>query len=171
MSLFATGDTHFGHQLMVDKRGFSSKEEMDETMINLWNSVVDPKDTVYHVGDFAFNKKHQYYLDNLNGHIHLVMGNHDDSFTNAFLNKLSFVSISRMKYIRYNGHKIHMVHYPMESWKNSYHGSFHFHGHSHGDSQQKPRRVDVGVDCWDLKPISFDYLIDKLKSDEIVNHH
>jgi len=171
MTIFATGDTHFGHQLMVDHRGFSSKDEMDDEMIRLWNEVVSPKDTVYHLGDFAFNKKHEYYLSKLHGCIHLIMGNHDDSLTNTYLSKLRFASVQSMKYLKHNGHKIHMLHYPMESWRSSYHGSFHFHGHSHGHSKPHGKRIDVGVDCWDLKPVSFDVLIDKLKDEDNINHH
>jgi calcineurin-like phosphoesterase family protein len=171
MNKYVTGDTHFGHQKMVDTRGFSSKEEMDEEMIRRWNEVVKPEDMVYHLGDFAFNKKHQYYLDKLNGHIHLIMGNHDEDFSNSYMNKLSFVSVSSMKYIRHGDHKIHLLHYPMESWRKSHHGSFHFHGHTHGSTKPRGRRIDAGVDCWDLRPVSFDMLIDKLKDEDITNHH
>ena len=56
-----TSDTHWGHagilkESMHCRRDlvFSSVEEMDETMIANWNSVVGPKDEVWHLGDFAY---------------------------------------------------------------------------------------------------------------------
>lgn len=59
---FFISDTHFSHARILEfesddgrpvRSGFSSVEEMDEAMIERWNSVVGPKDKVYHLGDVA----------------------------------------------------------------------------------------------------------------------
>lgn len=86
--IFVISDTHFGHENILKfskehgdpTRSFSSVEEMDELMIERWNSVVRAQDKVYHLGDFALGPGKQKigdYVKRLNGHIRLIVGNHD----------------------------------------------------------------------------------------------
>lgn len=55
---YIISDTHFGHKstLLFDTnpRPFTDVNEMNRVMIQNWNSVVRPEDTVYHLGDFAY---------------------------------------------------------------------------------------------------------------------
>lgn len=53
---FYISDTHFGHEAIIGscERPFSSVKEMDEFMIDAWNSTVSDDDIIYHLGDFAF---------------------------------------------------------------------------------------------------------------------
>jgi calcineurin-like phosphoesterase family protein len=83
---FIISDTHFGHQGIlgfkapdgINKlRDFSSVEEMDEHIIERWNSVVRDQDKVYHLGDVAMRKEHIATMSRLNGKKTLIMGNHD----------------------------------------------------------------------------------------------
>lgn len=76
-NMFITSDTHFSHELMVKLRGFTSAKEMDDCMVERWNTVVKPQDHVYHLGDVAMRKEHLVIVRRLNGHKRLVMGNHD----------------------------------------------------------------------------------------------
>ena len=54
-------------------------EEMDEGLIQNWNRVVGKDDLVFNLGDFAFatNGRWKELINRLNGHIHLILGNHD----------------------------------------------------------------------------------------------
>ena len=54
---------------------------MDEAMISLWNQRVNRDDNVYILGDFCYRneKSAEWYLSQLKGHKHLVLGNHDTS--------------------------------------------------------------------------------------------
>jgi calcineurin-like phosphoesterase family protein len=74
-------DTHFGHKNILEyepeARPFESLQQMHEVMIERWNSVVKPKDIVYHLGDFAFGRRNISIASRLNGKKRLVMGNHD----------------------------------------------------------------------------------------------
>lgn len=78
---FYIADTHFGHANVIrfDDRPFQTIEEHDETIIANWNSVVQPDDHVYILGDFAFKNENDVsdYTRQLNGHLHLIRGNHD----------------------------------------------------------------------------------------------
>lgn len=53
--IYFSSDHHFGHLNIIQycKRPFSSVEEMNEEMARRWNSVVNPDDTVYYLGDFS----------------------------------------------------------------------------------------------------------------------
>jgi calcineurin-like phosphoesterase family protein len=82
---FVIGDLHFFHNdiILTAPREFNSVEEMNLHMITKWNSVVGNKDTVFVLGDFFdFNNCTQCeayeILDQLNGNIVLIAGNHDD---------------------------------------------------------------------------------------------
>ena len=52
---------------------------MDRTIINNWNRVVAPEDTVWHLGDYALSSKHRMLqtAKQLNGHVKIFIGNHD----------------------------------------------------------------------------------------------
>lgn len=74
-------DTHFGHANILEyekeARPFDTLEEMHEVMIERWNHMVNPKDTVYHLGDFAFGLRNIHIAAQLCGKKKLILGNHD----------------------------------------------------------------------------------------------
>lgn len=76
-----TSDTHFGHTNILEYekeyRPFSSVEEMNETIIDRWNSVVRDTDIVWHLGDFCFGKNNIRIAERLKGKKRLILGNHD----------------------------------------------------------------------------------------------
>lgn len=79
--IFLIGDTHFMHKNIIKycNRPFKDIEEMTESLIKNWNSVVDNNDIVYVVGDFALCGKQKIIEigNRLNGHKRLILGNHD----------------------------------------------------------------------------------------------
>lgn len=89
-NIWIISDTHFNHSNILsfsDKigkpvRSFANAEEMNETMIERWNSIVKPGDKVYHLGDVLFgNNKEEWMNKNfprLNGQKRLIVGNHDN---------------------------------------------------------------------------------------------
>lgn len=155
---FFTADTHFGHKRIIElaKRPFSSLEEMDEAMIVRWNERVGRDDIVIHLGDFSFAPQGN-YLHRLHGHKYLVTGNHDPK---------------RMKQERPPGHWrevydsyvetkvgddfLVLCHYGLRVWNRSHHGAIHLYGHSHGNLPGDSQSCDVGVDCWDFRPVTLD---------------
>lgn len=188
--LYFTADTHFGHTNAATLwRPFASVEMQDEFLIERWNAKVGPTDTVWHLGDVGFFRDAQHageILFRLNGHIHLVAGNHDDALLKWIKRGVlpdPFATIQDMKYLKVRTspgaprQKIHMTHYPMVTWRSSAHGSWHLHGHCHGNLDEsrlpKARRLDVGVDPMKFVPVSY-YEVEAMMQDlwlDPVDHH
>ena len=161
-----TSDTHFGHSKIIEycNRPFSNADEMDETMIERWNSVVKPNDTVWHLGDFAFHKSQEEItalLQRLNGTKNLIAGNHDDAKTRyaAWNDVRALVELSLG-----NKTKVTLCHYALRVWNKSHHGALHFYGHSHGTLPGDRQSLDVGVDCWDYTPVNIEQIRERLKT-------
>lgn len=129
-------DLHLGHVniLGYDKRPFSTVDEMDEMLIANWNRCVNKDDHVYILGDFCYRTKNapEYYLKRLNGHKHLILGNHDEIIMQRPMAQEYFESIHTILKINDNGNKIVPCHYPIADWDGRYHGTMHLYGHIHG---------------------------------------
>jgi len=48
-----------------------------------------------------------------------------------------------------------LSHYSMRSWNGMRRGAVQLYGHSHGRLPGTNQCVDVGVDVWDFRPVSF----------------
>lgn len=171
MSLWFTSDTHFGHANIIkhSERPFTNVDEMDEALIAAWNECVGPKDEVWHLGDFChWRLKPGKYASRLNGRIHLVLGNHD---ADAKEMAPHFSTVQEVKYLRHEGERFWLSHYPHRAWRNSHHGCIHLFGHTHGDYANWRRSMDVGVDAVGYKPISFAEVVERLKYEEPTPHH
>lgn len=158
--IFFTSDTHFGHRniIMGCNRPFESVEEMNSIMIKEWNRKVKPKDTIYHLGDVSFLSPQAtiHILKQLNGRKILIKGNHDYKVPQAVM--AEWDEVHHLKQIKIDNHTIVMCHFPMLRWNKSHYGSWMLCGHSHGHIpfDFKVKRLDVGVDCHDFKPLSFE---------------
>jgi calcineurin-like phosphoesterase family protein len=148
-------DTHFGHTniMRLSARPFATIEEMDATLIANWNAAVQPTDDVWHLGDFAFRnaKAASNYLRRLNGRIHLVHGNHDSIQVRESKEWASSQSVAE---INVEGERLFLSHYAHRVWPRSHRGAIHLYGHSHGSLPGDRQSCDVGVDCWDYRPVS-----------------
>ena len=82
MTFYVTSDIHFGHNNICGPEGFvdtrkhfKSTADMNEAIIEAWNSVVTVEDTVYHLGDLSMNLSRQELLKlivRLNGKLILI---------------------------------------------------------------------------------------------------
>jgi calcineurin-like phosphoesterase family protein len=169
MTTFYTADLHLGHNNIIHHayRPFNNVQDMDSAIINNWHEVVKRNDTVYILGDFAW--KLWYYhevLPNLPGRIFLIPGNHDEKVLNVARRYVNV--IDRIAIIKENGNPLVLSHYPLESWYNSGRGVYHLHGHlhgqdHHGELRKLRHRIDVGVDCQDFYPATFEQIRDRNK--------
>lgn len=151
-----TADCHFGHGSIIRMAGrpFSSVEEHDQTLVDNWNSVVAPADTVFVVGDFAHkadNDRARKIFDRLRGTKHLVVGNHDGEFVRT---QLPWASVMDRVKLTVDGQKIVCDHYPMRSWEGVRSGAIQLFGHVHNRLDTWPNSLDVGVDAWGYRPVT-----------------
>lgn len=88
--IFIIGDPHFWHRAIIKycNRPFATVEEMNETLIKNWNSVIGKQDIVYILGDFALCGKDRIIeiTQKLNGRKRLVLGNHDGASLETYRN-------------------------------------------------------------------------------------
>lgn len=150
-----TSDPHFFHRNILrfqpHTRPYATIEEHNDALIKQWNSQVGPDDLVYELGDMFFTyskRKMKEILDQLNGTIILILGNHDEreamEKTGRFYaihDSYHEVTIDEQLYV--------LCHYPIHEWRNIQHGAIHLYGHVHGrqlPDLPKGRSMDVGVD-------------------------
>lgn len=147
---------------------------MNEVLVKNWNSVVGPEDHVYHLGDFCFGnvEKWNWCLESgrLNGHIHLILGNHDPDrvFREGTLIE-RFDSIDFQKILIIEGWTVILNHFPFASFSNNYDCKvMALSGHTHVgqlssavesydtlNTIYKPNQYDVGVDNNNFTPVSW----------------
>jgi calcineurin-like phosphoesterase family protein len=170
--IYFISDTHFGHANIIkfDNRkdkAFKDINEMNQFIIDKWNSIITDEDTVYCLGDFSYKistKTLLHIFNSLNGKIILIEGNHDARTLKA--NKIAhrFESVHKLLELNYN--KIHFVlcHYPLESWRLKERKSIHLHGHVHGNLEYNrfKNRIDVSCEAIDYTPISIEEIIKKV---------
>lgn len=181
MTNWYTSDLHFNHKNILNyenrTRNFTSVEEMNEKLIENWNSVVKQHDQIYVLGDFILGKPDEVELERivyrLNGKISLIPGNHDS------LIKLRIYESNRLlevvsPLLETKNPAFVMCHFPLATWHHDYKGMKHLHGHTHGNfPKDKYKRMDVGVDTHpEFRPYHIDeitqYMKDKINKG---NHH
>lgn len=178
MNTWFTSDTHFGHANIIkySSRPFKTAEEMDNTIIHNWNAVVQPGDTVYHLGDFAVGGGGAVpYFKRLHGNILFCWGNHDKRLRELETGKMLYGPIEHVRHISVDGQRIFLSHYAHRVWDGSHRGVWHLYGHSHGTLPDDPASLsfDVGLDCTSMMPLSLRQVAERMakKSYKPVDHH
>ena len=134
--------------------------EMEETMIANHNACVKPGDRVFMLGDFGMGRQDHLpsIFDRLNGQRHILWGNHDkDKRFKKHVEEHAAWAGDYLR-LRVGDERIILFHYAIEEWDGCHKGYWHLHGHSHGTrlSPAPMRRLDVGVDSHNFRPISFE---------------
>ena len=183
MKTFFTADLHFGHKNIIKhcKRPFLSVDDMDNTLVDNWNSVVSKGDSVYICGDVGMCRPEKLLniLCRLNGEKHLIFGNHNENIRknqdllNVFSSAKDYAMIKVQDSDAHDGYqRVVLFHYPITFWDRAHYGVWHLHGHSHGTLKEDTTSLilDVGVDAWYVKnkkpykPIEYSEIIEKMKS-------
>lgn len=160
-TIWVTADHHFGHRNIIKycNRPFSSVEEMNHIMVEMWNAQIKDDHLVVHLGDVTLgNAGHVgHILDKLRGKKILTRGNHDQE---SICQHPSWLGVRDALKFNYNGRAVHMRHYPFKPEEMQDKTAVYLHGHCHGNMGiYHDRQMDVGVDCWNFSPLSLDYAI------------
>jgi len=131
--IYFTSDLHLGRKgtIAMQNRPFSGVVEMNQTIINNYNSCVNIDDTVYILGDICHHMTLEavnQIIASLKGKKYLIKGNHDKKYDESL-----FEETCDFKEIAVNGSNIVLMHYSLMSWPKSRRGSIQLRGHIHGD--------------------------------------
>lgn len=133
-------------------RPFRSVEEMNDFILNAWNTTVGKNDIVYFLGDLAFGNT-RYWLSQLNGKIIFLRGNHDKPEKIRFYDRL-ILNCEDQRFL--------LVHDPKDippNWKD-----WVIHGHTHNNKPEYPlvdknkKTINVSAELLGYKPISWEEL-------------
>lgn len=196
--IYYISDLHFWHSNVInfDNRPFKDVEEMNNILIENWNSVVEKGDIVYILGDFCWSAKDEEWiniLNKLNGSKYLILGNHDFKRMSSKVKK-KFNGIYDYKEIKDNGRRVIMCHYPMPFYRSDYNSNVYMlYGHVHttieydfmedikdmikekdqrGDSANKCQLYNVGCMMPWMKyfPRTLDEIIDRYNKEKKDGH-
>ena len=170
--IFFTSDTHFCHRNIMKycNRPFADIYEHDNELIRRWNEKVPEDGIVFHLGDvgFASNKVIHEILEQLNGKIYLVVGNHD---WRSIVKQQGwrFEEMTQQINMKVGDQHIILNHYPLLCFSGVYqpNPTWQLYGHVHSGPYSTqgldgPRlrmcyttQYDVGVDNNNFTPISY----------------
>jgi calcineurin-like phosphoesterase family protein len=185
MAIYFVSDTHYYHQNVIRycSRPFEDVEKMNWAMVRIWNEIVQPEDTVYHLGDFSLALRPvEIFTPLLNGYKILIAGNHDWVHpSNKKSRTEEKAKNTRDLYLKFGWDEIHinheielqsikfnMCHLPykndstdtrFEKYRLEDKGEWLICGHVHEKWLKKNRMINVGVDVWDFKPVSVEKLM------------
>ena len=159
MTRFLTADLHLSHDEIrtYSNRPYRSVKEMDKALVDNWNSIVNPDDEVYILGDFTM-KGAEYKpwfrrtLKSLKGIKILILGNHDSMRAMDYV-EVGFQSAHTSLVV--DG--IFLAHDP--SWAIALPKDMSmFCGHVHElflKLTDTRKVLNVGVDVWNYSPVEF----------------
>lgn len=174
MGVFFTSDTHFNHKNILEyepvSRPFSTVEQMNQEIIDRWNSVVGDDDVVIHLGDFFMGPLDAEEMDNimhqLKGRsIILVKGNHDSKRRIQLMSEVcDRFLVARASPIESDfkvcGHRVVLTHAPNPDSVPQDCVAFYGHVHSAAPIGWSDdfgfRGYHVGIDTNNLTPVSFE---------------
>lgn len=161
---FVIADTHFNDANIIRfcNRPFSSVEDMNTSLIDRWNSVVEPLDTVWILGDFfvftdELDRDFKAIVSRLHGHKNLIKGNLDIKNINFYQNYFEFYSPYP---ILLNGFFLLSHESLLLSETTPY---FNIYGHVHNDMKYVDNRTSrcVSVERIGYYPLLLDKVISK----------
>ena len=176
--IFVCSDLHLSHdrQFVWGVRGFNSVEEMNIAIIERFNSVVGPEDEVYILGDLCLGgadslEANRVMLEQLNGKLHIIIGNHDTPARIAMYQELpNVVEVVYATMLRYRGYHFYLSHFPTltanlekETLKQC---TINISGHTHSKDpfyQDMPFMYNCAMDAHNCFPVLLDDAIEHMK--------
>lgn len=188
MKTLFTSDWHFGHVNILNhvpaRREYlnlsdtADVNDMNDALVDLWNSQVSEEDTVWVVGDMCMGKVPETIqnVGRLNGTKYLVLGNHDRPHPVATKSEEKraewehmygeyFEGMVLSTHIDFDGLMIEVNHFPfpgndhvsggerynaqtIEQWSPVDEGQMLVHGHVHDHYKTRDRMFNLGIDAW-----------------------
>ena len=176
--IFFTSDLHFCHdkEFLYGPRGFKTIDEMNEVIVERWNSIVKPEDTVFVLGDLMLNdnEKALTYIKRLNGDLAVIWGNHDSEARQQLLYERcpAIVTMGYAQQFKRDKLTFYFSHYPtLTANFDDKHFSQHvisLHGHTHQKTHwlqpANPFLYHVGMDSHNCTPVHIEEIISDIRN-------
>ena len=174
---FWTADWHLHHNGIIKycNRPFKNVQDMHKGLIANHNELVTTKDEVWHLGDLTMlgpssAAKVAKLIAQFHGQLNLVVGNHDKWRIQTYENH-GFWTIHSAMWFDYEGIRFYMMHDPVKyTVIENEPKSVMLCGHIHRLFKHllpHKRVINVGVDVWDYKPVSFEEILALLDDYEV----
>lgn len=176
--IYFTSDLHFNHNkpFLYEARGFSCVEDMNEAIVRNWNSIVGKDDIVFCLGDLCFgyteNNNNLDLIKSLNGHIALILGNHDTENKIKYYQECPNIDIITFGYrVKYKKRNFYLSHYPMlTANRGKEKPTWCISGHTHNTEKfdkNLPLNYCVCLDAHNLYPVSIKEVFKDIKEFEV----
>lgn len=148
--IYIISDIHFCHKNIIEfeksRNVFSDVNEMNEAIVENWNSVVKNDDTVFFLGDLGIGNEKEilHWASKLKGKINFIHGNHDNSKLVKGMKRLGWNELGYGHRIKSNGIMIYMSHFPMTIGARPKY--FNLHGHIHSMESDYYNQINVCTD-------------------------
>lgn len=176
--IYFTSDTHFSHDkdFLWGPRGFNNQWEMNAQIIENWNTLIQPEDDVYILGDIMLcdNEEGLRCLKRLKGNIHIIRGNHDTDARIALYKECpNVVEVVDAKWLKIGKQNFFLSHYPCltdnhDDDKPLNRRIINLCGHTHCQDRwldwDKGLIYHVEMDAHECKPVSIEQIIEDIKS-------
>lgn len=164
-NIFLISDPHFGHSGVCKftrddgskLRPWDNPDEMDEALIQNWNSVVGPQDKVYVLGDVVMSEKKLPIMHRLNGNKRLIRGNHDIYDTKKYMTYFKEIYGCRVL------EDMILSHIPLHPDCVTERFKTCVHGHLHYRTLDDPAYYNVSVENIDYTPIEISVLRERIR--------
>ena len=152
--IYFIADTHFYHENIIKycNRPLKNSKQMNEYIVNKWNSVVTKDDIVYHLGDVGLGSTDELkeLVGRLNGTKILIRGNHDYKRGINGWKKVGFSEVYKKKLVLGN---LILTHEPIEVEENYINVFFFFYNKLLDERFNKNNHICVSCDVIDYTPI------------------
>ncbi|MCL5734488.1 MAG: hypothetical protein M1274_02705 [Actinobacteria bacterium] len=131
---YVTAGPHYRHSRIIwfASRPFADVESMEQTLIERWNVVLPEEANVLMLGDFILVERElaPQIVARLNGHIHLLRGNHDRCRSDQWFLEAGFVAVDM----------------------------FNVHGHIHRHCSGDPKHLCIVPEVTEYSPLTMKQL-------------
>lgn len=174
--IWLTADLHLNHYNILtfehdnlQRNGFGHIDTIDaynKMIISRVNMYVQPHDTLYILGDFAFGgiDKIAPLVSQINGRKILIFGNHD-KYSLIQAKTMGFAEVHESPVYLPGCHgKVILSHYPvLEAYNNPY-IALNIHGHLHNSKLDLPNYLNANIAMNEYTPISIQTLKPRIES-------
>lgn len=174
--VWVTSDLHLGHDkpFIWQARGFNSVQEMNQIIIkNLQEVITEPTDELYICGDVTLGEIDRELLQQIPGHIHIILGNHDTDTREQVYKDLGWsVSLGeRIKYSESTKQQMSflLTHYPTLTANPGDKPNqcvVNISGHTHSPQKWKPEYpfiYNAACDANNCRPVELSTIVNFMK--------